>query len=86
VNEPLDIVWTEGAIHELSRLDNRLMDRVVDAVLRYATTGAGDVRRLSGYRPPQWRVRVGDWRVRFWLTGATVVVLHVSPRGRAYNN
>ncbi len=45
----------------------------------------GDMRKLRG-RDDEWRLRVGDWRVRFRFDSQSgnVVVLRVLPRGRAY--
>jgi hypothetical protein len=28
-------------------------------------TDQGDVKRLQGLDPPEWRLRVGEWRIRF---------------------
>jgi mRNA-degrading endonuclease RelE of RelBE toxin-antitoxin system len=35
----------------------------------------------------EWRIRVGDWRVRFTRddSARTIHVTHVLPRGRAYD-
>lgn len=61
---------------------------VLAALQRYAATGAGDVIRLVGVRPPQYRLRVGDYRARFTLTGtgadAAVVLVWVGDRREAY--
>jgi hypothetical protein len=35
------------------------------ALERYAETEQGDVRKLTDVEPPEWRLRVGDWRVLF---------------------
>ncbi|MBM2809262.1 MAG: plasmid stabilization system [Chloroflexi bacterium] len=61
--------------------------RVGQAVSRLAETGQGDLIRLHG-GADEWRLRVGDWRVRLDMdTDAhRVTVLHVLPRGRAYRN
>ena len=55
---------------------------------RLAETNQGDVTRLQGVTPPEWRLRIGDWRVRFaYDFGAqTITVLRVFPRGRAYRD
>jgi mRNA interferase RelE/StbE len=47
----------------------------------------GDVSRLAGIEQ-EWRLRVGDWRVRFTCDKAThtVYVLRILPRGRAYRD
>jgi mRNA-degrading endonuclease RelE of RelBE toxin-antitoxin system len=60
--------------------------RISRALTRLAQTGQGDLKRLHGRR--EWRLRVGDWRVRLDLDhGAeTLTVLRVLPRGRAYRD
>lgn len=47
----------------------------------------GDVVRLAGI-DDEWRLRVGDWRVRFTrdLETGVIQVLRVLPRGRAYRD
>jgi mRNA-degrading endonuclease RelE of RelBE toxin-antitoxin system len=49
-------------------------------------TPVGDVRRLADISPPEWRLRVGDWRVRFTRDAATrtVLILRVLHRASAY--
>ncbi len=80
------VVWTRPAVDDLRRLDRKLTDRIRAAVRRFATTGHGDVKRLQGIDPPEWRLRVGDWRVLFVFDHptSTLHVLHVLSRGDAY--
>jgi hypothetical protein len=49
-------------------------------------TRSRSVMRLRGVEPPEWRLRVGDWRVRFQYDhpAQTIRVLRALPRGRAY--
>jgi mRNA interferase RelE/StbE len=44
-----------------------------------------DVRRLQGR--DEWRLRVGDWRVRLQLDfeARRMIVVRILPRGRAYD-
>jgi mRNA interferase RelE/StbE len=44
-----------------------------------------DERKLKGL--DEWRIRVGDWRIRFTRDDKTrtIYVTHVLPRGRAYD-
>jgi len=48
---------------------------------------AGDIRKMQG-GAEEWRLRVGDWRVRFALgrETRTIVVLRVLPRDKAYRD
>ncbi len=47
----------------------------------------GDVRQLKGM-PGEWRLRVGDWRVRFQRDDAErlIDIVLVAPRGGAYRD
>ena len=58
--------------------------RVVRAITRFAATGAGNVQGLHGVHPPEFRLRVGDWRVRFHDHGDWIDVLRVRSRKDAY--
>jgi mRNA-degrading endonuclease RelE of RelBE toxin-antitoxin system len=52
-----------------------------------ATSARRDIKRHSG-DPPEWRLRVGDWRVRFTRDPdeRVVVIQRVLRRGRAYRD
>ncbi|HEX6513045.1 MAG TPA: type II toxin-antitoxin system RelE/ParE family toxin [Chloroflexota bacterium] len=67
------------SLRRLSRPDR---ERILDAIARLPE---GDVLKLRGAEK-LWRLRVGDWRVRFHRDDAAmlVVVLAVRPRGSAY--
>lgn len=56
------------------------------SVRRLAETDLGDVTKLTGLKPPEWRLRVGDWRVRFAYVDDdnVLMVLRVLPRSKAY--
>jgi mRNA-degrading endonuclease RelE of RelBE toxin-antitoxin system len=67
------------------RNDPATARRVQRAVDRYAEDSLGDVRKLHGGLN-EWRLRVGDWRVRFEIDTHAIVVLRILPRGRAYRD
>jgi mRNA interferase RelE/StbE len=81
------IEWTRPAIRDLRRMDRQTAEPVRAAVRRLAETHQGDVTRLSATEP-EWRLRVGDWRVRFVYEFADrlIRVERVLPRGRAYRD
>ena len=68
----------------MGALDKGIARRVKQAVERFADTGAGNVKRLQGIDPPEYRLRVGDYRVRFHMDDETVQVLRVRNRREAY--
>jgi mRNA interferase RelE/StbE len=79
------VVLTASAQRDLRQLDRPVATRILDALARLADTGEGDITRLQGI-PDEWRLRVGDWRVRFRYDhpARTLEVLRILPRGQAY--
>jgi mRNA interferase RelE/StbE len=78
------IEWTDASLEDMAALDKGIARRVKQAVERFAETGAGSVKRLHGINPPEYRLRVGDYRVRFELDNETVRILRVRNRREAY--
>ena len=68
----------------MADLDRGIARRVKQSVERFAETGAGDVKRLKDIDPPEFRLRVGDYRVRFHQENDTVRILRVRNRREAY--
>jgi len=80
----VEITWAEAALADMAVLDKGIARRVKRSVERFAQTGAGNVKRLQGIDPPEFRIRVGDYRVRFHHDGESVTVLRVRNRREAY--
>ncbi|MBI4339525.1 MAG: type II toxin-antitoxin system RelE/ParE family toxin [Chloroflexi bacterium] len=79
-------VVTPQAERDLRRLDPQVKARVFGALDRYvAERQWGDVKKLHG-RDNEWRLRVGDWRVRFRVNTqeGVIVILAVRNRSDAY--
>ncbi|CAB3396059.1 type II toxin-antitoxin system RelE family toxin [Kyrpidia spormannii] len=60
------VSWSRQALRDLQKLDKSTATRIIAAVETFAETGRGDVRRLSNV-DGEYRLRVGNWRVRFIL-------------------
>lgn len=82
----MEIEWTGTALEDLAALDKGMARRVKQSVERFADTGAGNVKRLQAIDPPEFRLRVGDYRIRFRNDGETVTVLRVRNRREAYRS
>lgn len=77
------IEWRVRARKDLGRLDPAVRRRVIDAVGRLSEDQIG-VRRLEGYEPPLFRIRVGDWRILFSIEAGVATIQRVLPRDKAY--
>jgi len=75
--------WTDKAKGELRQIDKQQAMAILHALTDYAKTGQGDIKRLRG--STDWRLRVGDYRVRFEILRDDILrILHVKHRREAY--
>jgi mRNA-degrading endonuclease RelE of RelBE toxin-antitoxin system len=78
------IIWNDRAKGEIRAIDQPTALRILHAIAHLADTGEGDVKRLQEIDPPECRLRVGDYRVRFHDLGDSIIVLAVKHRREAY--
>ena len=80
-----EIELTAAARRDLRGLPANVSRRIGEALERLAETGRGDVVKMRGH-DLEWRLRVGDYRVRlsFEFPSQTIRVLRVRHRREAY--
>ena len=78
------IVWTDQAKAQLRAIDKHTALRILHALAKLIDTGEGDVKRLQDIEPPEFRLRVGDYRARFHDFGDAVEVTGVKHRREVY--
>lgn len=78
------VVLSTHAQADMARLDHAIALRIMGAIHRFAATSAGNVQGLRGLHPPEFRLRVGDWRVRFHDHGDWIDILRIRNRRDAY--
>ena len=81
------VVIDDRARKDLRRIDPPTRQRILRAIARLAQGAelTGDIKRLQGSH--EYRLRVGDWRVRFEREDRQLIItiVRVLPRGRAYD-
>jgi len=79
------LVLADQAKADLAGLDRATRLRIAAALQRLVLTNAGNIKKLEAIDPPEYRLRVGDWRVRFsYPDTGTVRVNRVLNRREAY--
>jgi mRNA interferase RelE/StbE len=78
-----EVEFRPQARRELAALSPDVSHRVMKKIEALRNGLAGDVKRLVHYRP-EYRLRVGDWRVLFELAGPVIRVWSVVHRSEAY--
>jgi mRNA interferase RelE/StbE len=76
--------WTDPAKADLRAIDQATALRILQVLARYLAAGEGDVKRLQDVEPPELRLRVGDYRIRFRDLGESVIILAVKHRREVY--
>lgn len=78
------VIWTDRAKAQLRSIDQQTALRILHSLARLIALGDGDVKQLQGSEPPQYRLRVGDYRVLFSHDDGGIRVAAVSHRREAY--
>jgi mRNA interferase RelE/StbE len=85
---PFDIVLAPEAVEDLRRLTanaRATIRRSLETHLRHEPekTSRSRIKRLRGLRRPQYRLRVGEVRVFYDVSGTTVEVLAIVTKSEA---
>jgi mRNA interferase RelE/StbE len=77
------ITFTAAAARQWLKLSPDVRRRLDIKLWAFAQTRQGDIKRLKGRAGA--RLRVGDWRVVFYIEGDTIVVAAVGHRREIYD-
>jgi mRNA interferase RelE/StbE len=72
------------ALRDLKGIDKTQARRIAEKIALMKDSLAGDVKRLTHFTP-EFRLRVGDYRVLFEVEGEKVIVYRVIHRKDAYS-
>jgi mRNA-degrading endonuclease RelE of RelBE toxin-antitoxin system len=78
------IAWTEQAKADVRGIDRETAIDLLHRLARFLETEEGDVKRLTDIDPPELRLRLGDYRARFYDHGDSIEILTVKHRKEAY--
>ena len=78
------VEWTPQAHADVRRINRQTALGLLRSLADYLLSGHGDVERLTDVRPPELRLRLGNWRIRFRDHGDWMEILRVLDRKDAY--
>lgn len=79
----LDIKFKPRAIKDLKALSTKNQQRILDKIEVLQNDLCGDVKHLTDYSP-EYRLRIGNYRVLFELEQQTVMIYRIVHRREAY--
>ena len=78
------IDWTDSAKADVRAIDQKTALHILHGLARFAVQGVGDVKQLQGIEPTEFRLRVGEYRIRFSDSADSIQILAVKHRREAY--
>jgi mRNA interferase RelE/StbE len=77
------IEFKPKAIKDLRSLPKQIQDKIFEKIQLMEKDLAGDVKKLTNFKP-EYRLRVGNYRVLFEIEDENIVIYRVKPRDKAY--
>ena len=77
------IEFKPKAIKDLEEFPANVRERIINKIEAMQDDLQGDVKRLTNFTP-EYRLRVGDYRVLFELEEQTIIIYRVKHRSKAY--
>jgi mRNA interferase RelE/StbE len=77
------IEFKPKAVKDLRSLPKQIQSKILDKIQLMENDLAGDVKKLTNFTP-EYRLRVGNYRVLFEIENESIVIYRVKPRDKAY--
>jgi mRNA-degrading endonuclease RelE of RelBE toxin-antitoxin system len=82
---PQGVIFSVEARADLRAIDRETALRLLKALARFPLTDTGNVKQLEGCDPPEYRLRIGDWRLIFRKAGdGAIEIIRGRNRREAY--
>ena len=78
-----DVQFKPKAVKDIGRLPTRIQAQILAGIDEMSNDLRGDIKRLTN-STPEYRLRVGDYRVLFELEEKTIVIYRIRHRREAY--
>ena len=72
------------AVKDLQAIPRKTQQRILDKIERLQDNLQGDVRKLTDFTP-EYRLRVGDYRVLFEIEQQALVIYRIRHRKESYS-
>jgi len=78
-----DVQFKPRAVRDIERLPSRIQAQILARIEEMSDDLKGDIKRLTNFTP-EYRLRVGDYRVLFEVEEKTIVIYRIRHRREAY--
>ena len=78
-----DVQFKPRAVKDIEKLSPQLQTKIIKGIEIMSDDLSGDVKRLTNFTP-EYRLRVGDYRVLFEIENESIIVYRVRHRREVY--
>jgi len=78
-----NVQFKPRAVKDIERLSSRMQFQIIKGIEAMSNDLTGDVKRLTNFTP-EYRLRVGDYRVLFEIENKNIIVYRVRHRREVY--
>lgn len=82
-NMKYNVQFKPRAVKDIERLSSRMQFQIIKGIEAMSNDLTGDVKRLTNFTP-EYRLRVGDYRVLFEIENKNIIVYRVRHRREVY--
>lgn len=73
----------KSALKELDALPDNERARIIKALNKLESGLTGDIKKLTNFTP-EYRLRVGNYRILFEIDGTLIIIYHIKHRKEVY--
>ena len=84
MNETYSVELKKSAVKDLKKIPRADAVRIAQKLKKLENNLTGDVKQLTNFTP-EYRLRVGNWRVLFEIQENTIIVYRIKHRRHAYS-
>lgn len=78
-----EVKFKPKAFKDLAKLSNNIQSRIINKIELMQDNLQGDIKKLTNFTP-EYRLRVGDYRVLFEIENQKILIYRIKHRGKAY--
>ncbi len=82
-NMKYNVQFKPRAVKDIERLSSRMQFQIIKGIEAMSDDLTGDVKRLTNFTP-EYRLRVGNYRVLFEIENKNIIVYRVRHRREVY--
>jgi mRNA interferase RelE/StbE len=78
-----DVQFKPRAVKDIEKLSSQLQTKIIKGIEILSDDLTGDIKRLTNFTP-EYRLRVGDYRVLFEIENNIIIVYRIRHRREVY--